>query len=240
MQLFKEVHNYLLILVSLNIQILSHWNENWIQNKLHISYCMLSRTFHGSHYLWSDSSQLILFSLFPLQVTKIDNMLMLYSAVYFCFATLLFKVWCLESYSDIYYSTFIGTCPVFIHCLNEKECILTKPCYTIHLEIFSTGRCMSSSSIALRFTCSNFFLNLMFTFFIFAWCWWCYTRFIPEMCGEDERESFQPSFLPKELLLIESWTNRMRQSCRVSFKNKQIWSSTKLNVTQQKCSHTHT
>lgn len=120
MQLFKEVHNYLLILVSLNIQILSHWNENWIQDKLHISYWMLSRTVHGSHYLWSDSSQLILFSLFPLQVTKINNMLMLYSAEYFCFATILFKVWCLESYLDIYYSTFICTHPVFIHLFKWK------------------------------------------------------------------------------------------------------------------------
>lgn len=120
MQLFKEVHNSLFILVSLNIQILSHWNENWIQDKLHISYCMLSRTVHGSHYLWSDSSQLILFSLFPLQVTKINNMLMLYSAVYFCFATLLFKVWFLKWYLEIYYSKFICTRPVCIHLFKWK------------------------------------------------------------------------------------------------------------------------
>lgn len=179
MQLFKEVHNYLLILVSLNIQILSHWNENWIQNKLHISYCMLSRTFHGSHYLWSDSSQLILFSLFPLQVTKIDNMLMLYSAVYFCFATLLFKVWCLKSYLFtylyIYYSTFICTCPVFIHWFKWKGMHFDKT--VLHHSPWNT----LNRALHVKFmnspasTCSNFFLNLIFTFFISTWCWWCYT-----------------------------------------------------------------
>lgn len=45
---------------------------------------------------------------------------------------------------------------------------------------------------------------------------------IPVMCGEEERESFQLSFLPKELLLMESWIEMMGRSSSVRTKHTHI------------------
>ncbi len=55
---------------------------------------------------------------------------------------------------------------------------------------------------------------------------------LPVMCGEEERESFQLSFLPKELLLMESWMELMRESSSVRAKTNT--SSFSLSLT-----HTH-
>lgn len=67
----------------------------------------------------------------------------------------------------------------------------------------------------------------------------CHLVSIPVICGEGEQESFQRSFLPKELLLMESWIELVKQNRNVRAKtNRQLGYHTHKHTHRQ--IHTYT